>query len=838
MPTGAAAWAVVALVGARVGWVLGAGAPRDAAVRAALLVTVAVAGVAAVAGRAGRAPRTTALALVLVAATCLGLTHRALLADGPLDRLATEGGSATLVGVVVADVRPTEPGRWWTIVRIDRVGDTRTRERAVWSSGGDPPRRGQTVDLQASARPLDEERAFDGYLRRLGVVARLSVSGTTVSADEGALIRSTNHVRDRVRNAAARGLAGDRAGLAVGLVTGDTSLLSAATEERMRDAGLTHLVAVSGSNVAVVVAGVAMACGLLGIGRRGRTLAMVVALAWFALLTRAEPSVLRASVMAGAVLVAQWRGVPGSSVHALAVAVLVLVLVDPALAGSLGLLLSAGATAGVLVLAPLVARRLSMVPGRLRTVLAVTLGAQVAVAPLLVGTTGAVPLGSVPANLVAVPAAGVASLVVGVASVLAVVHVGAAGALMALADPPLRVVLAAGGFGGWPVVSPARPGLVVGAVAGSVWLLTRPGSRVGAAAIAVAMGASTTLVAIGHAPPAALTVTMIDVGQGDAILVEADPVRILVDGGPDRSAADWLRREGIDRLDLVVLTHPHADHADGLVDVLGAVAVGAFWWRPVPNDLASMGALERELAARAIPVHEPVAGQVARVGPLTLHVLAPERGRPWAGADDELNESSIVLRVDQGARRALLTGDAEEGAQAALLRTPSALAAGLLKVPHHGGATSDPAFLAAVGASEAVIGVGRDNGYGHPTDLVLDLLAAMGTTVHRTDTDGTVRVTVPPVGGETSADPAALRSPHASRPPHRRRRRPAGPAGDGASVGLADRRRPRAGGRGPRREPDRAAARAAHPVAVRRPGLRGRARRPGAQVHPVGRPEG
>ena len=172
-----------------------------------------------------------------------------------------------------------------------------------------------------------------------------------VSADEGALIRSTNHVRDRVRNAAARGLAGDRAGLAVGLVTGDTSLLSAATEERMRDAGLTHLVAVSGSNVAVVVAGVAMACGLLGIGRRGRTLAMVVALAWFALLTRAEPSVLRASVMAGAVLVAQWRGVPGSSVHALAVAVLVLVLVDPALAGSLGLLLSAGATAGVLVLA-------------------------------------------------------------------------------------------------------------------------------------------------------------------------------------------------------------------------------------------------------------------------------------------------------------------------------------------------------------------------------------------------------------------------------------------------------------------------------------------------------
>ena len=649
------------------------------------------------AGVSGRRRATLGVVGAAVAFLAVAAAHGALLRGGPLDRLAREGGQAVVEAVVAAEPH-VDPAGWWTVLRVDRLDGRRTRERAMVRGDGAPPVLGQRLALVTTARPLDTSRGFGSYLRRRHVVARLDpVSPPRTVGPPGWLVASTEHVRARTRQAAARGLGGDRAGLAVGLVTGDTRLLSPATVDRMAEVGLTHLVAVSGSNVAIVVAGVLGLVGLLGGGARVRRLLVALAVAWFVVLTRAEPSVLRAAVMAGAVLLADARGVGTDAVHGLAVAVVVLLAADPALAGSLGLLLSVAATAGVLVVAPRIASRLGRLPSSLATLASVTLGAQLAVAPVLLVAVGEVPLASVPANLLAVPAAAVASTVAGLAAIVALVHVGAGAAVVALADPPLRVVLAAARVPDLPVVSVHQPAVLLLAVAAAGWLLApRRGALARVAIAGVALGAAL-LVPVARPLPAVLTVTAIDVGQGDAVLVEGGGARILVDGGPDEdAAAAWLRRRGIRRLDLVVLTHPHADHATGLPTVLDRLDVGAVWLRPVEgqdlSDWRGRGTVDVGAAARAagIPVREPVAGQQARVGQLVVHVLSPPRGQPFVGLDAEVNEMSLVLRVDHEGRRALLAGDAERAAVTRLLAAPERLRAGLLKVPHHGSATTPP----------------------------------------------------------------------------------------------------------------------------------------------------
>ncbi|MDQ4130328.1 MAG: DNA internalization-related competence protein ComEC/Rec2 [Actinomycetota bacterium] len=568
----------------------------------------------------------------------------------------------------------------------------------------------------------------------------------------------SNQVRERIRAAARRALPPAHAGLATGLVTGDTRLLPDEHEQMLRDSGLTHLIAVSGSNVSLVGLGVGLLAGAVGVGAVGRWRATIAALLWFAFITRWEPSVLRATTMAGLVLLAAFRGRLVDLRHALAVALLVLVLVDPGIAGATGLLLSAAATAGVLVLAPLIAGRLESLPAVIADLVAMTVGAQLAVAPLLLATAGEVPLASLPANLVAVPAAAAAAGLATAASVLAVAHPMLGAPLFALTRPPLAVVLGAGGrlrnWGG--VVSLQRPVTLLLLAAVMAWILTRGGSR---ARKITAMLVVASLVAVlfpGIALRRAvrgLVVTAIDVGQGEAMLVEAPGARVLVDGGPDETASRWLRRAAKRHLDLVVLSHPHADHANGLPAVLTQARVGALWLPALPSQLASVSELLDEAEARRVPVAHPTAGTAATIGGLRLEVLAPPPGRPYRWAESEENETSIVLRLIWGGRAALLTGDVERAAQHDLLATPARLRAGLLKVPHHGGATSDPRFLLAAHPQVTVVSVGRHNPYGHPRREVLDVLARGGSQVRRTDREGTLRIEVPPSSPEMARGP-------------------------------------------------------------------------------------
>lgn len=259
----------------------------------------------------------------------------------------------------------------------------------------------------------------------------------------GAALRISELVRDAARERALASLAPERAGLLVGMALGDTSLLPVELEDEFRAAGLTHLMAVSGANLAVVLAAGLSLAGLAGAGRQGLAIAGIVLVVVLVVVTRWEPSVLRAGVMAGLVLlgVATGRG-PGGR-RALCLAVVVLLLADPGLAGALGFQLSVAATAGVLWLGPLVARALpDRVPERVGKAVGMTLGAQATAMPALALALGPVSLAGLPANLLGLPLAGGPMLLGVVAAASAPVAPRVAALACRLADPFLLALIA------------------------------------------------------------------------------------------------------------------------------------------------------------------------------------------------------------------------------------------------------------------------------------------------------------------------------------------------------------------------------------------------------------
>ncbi len=756
------AWAVAAVFGILVGEAVALRVDQVIVLGTVAGAVGVVAAVLAVVLHRREAPALLGGVLGTVVVVAVGIAGVALRVDstdrGLLPVLAQQGGTVDLRATVVHEPRPTAAG-WHVLVVVGEVAGVPTRERAALTLDADPPPLGSRWLVRASARPLPDG-GYGRWLARQHATVALDVGSWRPAAPAGVLSRSSEHVRARVRDAADRYLADGQAGLLAGFVTGDTRRLPEDDAVAMRATGLTHLVAVSGSNVAIVVGGVLGACVVLRFGARGRRRAVAATVVWFAFVTRFEPSVLRAGTMALLVLLASARGVPRDARHALAGAVLVLVLVDPLLAGSLGLLLSATATAGVLAVAPRVRERLDWLPRRVADLASITIGAQVAVVPILLATFGEVSLASVPANLIAVPAAAVSAVIGFVGCVAALLHLEVGAWLFWLAGQPARVVLwSAHTFDG--VGGTARlgaPTTVLALLSGCGWLLSRPRSR-GARATAWASAVLVVLVAVPLAtgrfvPVSELTVTAIDVGQGDAFLVESPGARVLVDAGSDDTAASWLAANGRSRLDLVVATHPHLDHLGGIPDVLQRGRVAALWYRPVPTELPEAAEVLHAARERGVPVRGPQAGEVAIVGDLVVEVLGPPPGRPYQWSGSELNDTSIVVRVTWQDRRVLFSGDAEHAAQADLLGAPEKLEAELFTVPHHGAATSDPDFLRAVGAQVGLIGVGEDNRYGHPAPEVIHQLDALGIEVFRTDRDGTTRVPVP--APRPSPVPAAL----------------------------------------------------------------------------------
>jgi competence protein ComEC len=237
-----------------------------------------------------------------------------------------------------------------------------------------------------------------------------------------------------------------------------------------------------------------------------------------------------------------------------------------------------------------------------------------------------------------------------------------------------------------------------------------------------------------------------DIGQGDALAVRAGPhAAVVVDAGPDPSVVDGcLRGLGVERVPLLVLTHFHADHIDGLSGVLRGRAVGEVDVTRLADPPDGASVVEAQAAAAGLATDLAPYGVTRTVGEATLQVLWPTPDSPTEGPGDgsTANDASVVLLVEVHGVRLLLTGDVETTSQAALARALPGLHVDVLKVPHHGSRYQDHEWLASLGARFAVVSVGADNDYGHPAAETIDALKAAGTEVLRTDRDGDVVVAV------------------------------------------------------------------------------------------------
>lgn len=551
------------------------------------------------------------------------------------------------------------------------------------------------------------------------------------------------------------GLPQPGAGLVPGLAVGDTSGVGAELDAAMKASSLSHLTAVSGANCAIVVG---LAFGLAaaaGAGRRLRVALALSALAGFVVLVTPEPSVVRAGVMASVAMLGVLFGRPGAGISVLSLSVAMLLISDPWLATSLGFALSVAATASLLLFARPIAEGLARrLPRALALALAVPLAAQLACGPLLVLIEPTVPVYGVVANLLAAPAAPVATII-GLAACLAApvpwVQLGLsaiawapaswiAGTARTFADLPGAAVPWLDGPTG--LITLAIVGIAIGVVAAG-----RGGRRARAVAgtlIAVVVGVAAGNSALGGIAgrftlPAAWSVLACDVGQGDAVLLRSAGRTALIDTGPDPMALErCLDLAGVGRLDLLVLTHFDLDHVGGAAAVRGRVATVVHG----PVTSASDTAVLATLGAEA--THEAWGGQRGTLGDAAWRVLWPPRD---SRAFPSGNDASVVVEFSGGSvPHSVFLGDLSASPQRALaaagdLRPPYAL----VKVAHHGSADQDAALYRLLAPSIALVTVG-DNDYGHPRDEAISLATATGARLARTDRDGVVALTVSDAG--------------------------------------------------------------------------------------------
>jgi competence protein ComEC len=485
-------------------------------------------------------------------------------------------------------------------------------------------------------------------------------------------------------------------------------------------------------------AGPRLAVGLCGL-----------ALVGFVILARPSPSVLRAAAMGGLGLVALALGRPRAAVPALATSVIVLLLVDPGLAGDAGFALSVFATGGLLLLAPPLrdALRRRRVPAALAEALAIPAAAEAACAPVIAGISGTVSLVAIPANLLAEPAVAPATIVGVATALLSLLWPSGAAFLAWLASWPARWLVAVAHTGAQvPDGVLAWPGgtggalLLAAVLLAAGWAARRPWVRLlaGVCAVAAALGAVPVRLLDSGWPPRSPLAVACDVGQGDALVLPLGAGQaVVVDAGPEPAATDrCLRDLGIGSVPLLVLTHFHADHVGGVPGVFRGRQVGEVATSPYPEPAEGRALVMTAAAATGAPVFAPPAGWTWSGGPLRLVVLGPAHQLTGTGSDP--NNNSLVMRAESGGRRLLLAGDAQVEEQADLLSSvgADALRAEVLKLAHHGSAYQDLDFLSAVHARVALVSVGVGNPYGHPNAAMLEWLRRAGARVVRTDLDG------------------------------------------------------------------------------------------------------
>ena len=546
-----------------------------------------------------------------------------------------------------------------------------------------------------------------------------------------------------------RGVSSDSSALVAGLSIGDTSKFDPTFEERLKLLSLTHLNAVSGANCAIVVAAVYWGLGFMVRKRIPRTLLALVALCAYVLLVGAEASVVRAALMATIVLLAIARGV--WPLAALSLTASVMLLINPHFATDYGFTLSVFATAGILVIAPLLHARFSQkLPAALSLSLAVTVAAQLWCMPFLLQLAEGLPTYAVIANLLAEPVVAPITVLGILAATLAPMAPAVSGVLTWLASVFAQWIVV---VSSWLVTMPAVTatwhsgfvGMLVLVAALSAWLLRA--NKLATSGIVLVLCFE--LLANGVATVRAVSwlpreweIVNCDVGQGDALVIRNSGKTAVVDvGRTDEPIDSCLSQLGVKVIDLLVLTHFDQDHAGGISGALAGRKVLEALVSPFADDRPTAVLARRALTDRAV-VRNGHIGVSGQLGEVTWQVLNPSSS---ASEAEDSNDASLVMQWRSASWTLFTLADLGERGQ---MRVAQRFAyefrsAGprILKVSHHGSADQYPELIEAMRPNLALISVGKENGYGHPTKRTLELLERTGAKVLRTDLQGGLAVT-------------------------------------------------------------------------------------------------
>jgi competence protein ComEC len=555
------------------------------------------------------------------------------------------------------------------------------------------------------------------------------------------------------------GVTPDSKVLVAGLAMGEIADLSEELEEQMRSVSLTHLVAVSGANCAIVVGMVYLICVRLRLGRAGRTVVSLASLVGYVMLVGPDPSVLRAAVMTASVIVMVALGRRTWAMNALAIAAIILLIADPWLAVEYGFGLSVLATSGILLLAPAMTEKLATkMPMPLALGLSVTMSAQLLCLPLLLQLQPGLPTYSVIANLLAGPMVAPVTVLGILAVVLTPILPWLVGPITWLASlGTFLIEIVAIFFAELPIVYfPWVTGLSATILSAllilmvSAWLRSnlprlRQASVAGLVVVAVATLSvpAASEILPGGWPLSDWEVVACDVGQGDALVIKSLGRVAVIDVGKDEGLIDSCLSElGVRTIDLLVLTHFDFDHVGGLTGALGGRSVSHAIVSGFPDDRpatkSSLAQLE-EIGTQVIVAEPTISGSLGEFG---WRVLAPTK---TAAEAKDSNDASVTMVFRSSKLDLVLLGDlgaeGQERVSKSVIQTiGSSNKPLILKVSHHGSNDQSASFHQKLKPDLALISVGSENGYGHPGKQALQILGSAGAQVLRTDLLGAIAI--------------------------------------------------------------------------------------------------